>query len=166
MTATQQNKRAADRADRLDLRPVATHRMRRMDYFPGLYRRAMWMTVCRSTRKVQHGDCWIFTDAKTGATQHASVERITETHWLVFLGRTDDLRKFTRLSRARWRPTWLVRYVCLSSDMDAYYDALAIGDRGRAERILRARYGKGRMPKLPADVAIPDLVELANPGEA
>jgi hypothetical protein len=30
---------------------------------------------------------------------------------------------------------------------------------------LRARYGKGRMPKpLPAGVVIPELVELAYPG--
>jgi hypothetical protein len=166
MTATQQNKGAADRAALLDPRPLATHRMRRTDYFPGLYRRAMWMTVCQSARKVRHGDCWILTDAKTGATQHVSVERITDTHWLVFLGRTDDLRKVTRLSRVRWRPTWLVRYVCLNSGMDEYYNALAIGDRGRAEQILRARHGKGRMPKpLPAGVVVPELVEMMTPSD-
>ena len=81
------------------------------------------------------------------------------------LGRTDDLCKVTRLSRARWQPTWHVRYVSLCTDMTAYYDALAIGDRARADRILRARYGKGRMPKpLPTGVVIPELVELAYPG--
>jgi hypothetical protein len=146
----------------IDLRPLATHRMRRTDYWPTYNRGALWMAVCRGGRKVKHGDCWIFTDAKTGATQHASVEAVTDTHWLLLLGRTDDLRKVTRLSRARWHPTWLVRYVCLSTEVTAYYDALAIGDPARAERILRARHGKGRMPKpLPPDVVIP---ELAFPG--
>jgi hypothetical protein len=125
------------------------------------------MTVCRSSLQPRHGDCWIFTDAKTGATQHASVEGSTATHWLLLLGRTDDLRKVTRLSRARWRPSWLVRYISLSTTATAYYDALAIGDDSRAERILRAKHDRRRMPKpLPADVAIPELVELANLGGA
>jgi hypothetical protein len=170
MTATQQNTGAAGAAAPsrvLRFYPLATHRMRRTDYWPTHHRGALWMTVCRSARQPRYGDCWIFTDAKTGATQHASVEGMTATHWLLLLGRTDDLWKVTRLSRARWQPTWLVRYVCLCTVASAYYDALAIGDRARAERILRARYGKGRMPKpLPATVAIPELVKLANPGDA
>ena len=157
MTALQ-NTAAADRAP-------ATHRMRRTDYWPTHHRGALWMTVCRSSLQPRHGDCWIFTDAKTGATQHASVEGSTATHWLLLLARTDDLNKVSRLSRSRWRPTWLVRFICLSAELTAFYDALAIGDRGRADRILRARHGKGRMPKpLPAGVIVPELVELA-PGE-
>jgi hypothetical protein len=165
MTA-QQNTGAAYRAAFREARPLPTHRMRRTDYWPTHHNGALWMGVCRSKAKVQRGDCWIFTDTKTGATQHASVEGITATHWLLLLGRTDDLRKVTRLSRARWQPTWHVRYVCLCSTLTPYYDALAIGDRARADRILRARHGKGRMPKplLPAGVVIPELVELAYPG--
>jgi hypothetical protein len=156
---------SASRPRLIQDRAPATHRMRRLDYFPTRYRGALWMAVCRSALRPRHGDCWIFTDTKTGATQHASVEGSTATHWLLLLARTDDLGKVTRLSRTRWRPTWLVRFICLSTELTAFYDALAIGDRGRADRILRARHGKGRMPKpLPAGVVVPELVELA-PGE-
>jgi hypothetical protein len=46
MTAAQQN--TADRADPprlLRLYPLATHRMRRTDYFPTHYQGALWLTV-------------------------------------------------------------------------------------------------------------------------
>jgi len=99
MTA-QQNTGAAYRAAFREARPLPTHRMRRTDYWPTHHNGALWMGVCRSKAKVQHGACWIFTDTKTGATQHASVEGITATHWLLLLGRTDDLCKVTRA----WQP--------------------------------------------------------------
>jgi hypothetical protein len=110
----------------------------------------------------KHGACWIFTNAKTGATQYASVEGSTATHWLLILARTDDLHKITRLSRAHWQPTWHVRWTCFCRNTTAYYDAVALGDLARAEKIDRAMRDKTQMPKpLPADAVIPDLVELA-----
>lgn len=142
-----------------------THLMRRDDYFQH-YGSPLWLGVRLSGRKVEHASCWIFTDAKTCDTRYASVERVTNTQWLVLLGRTDDALKLTRLSRARWRPTWHVRYVCVCAALTPYYDAIAIGDSDRAEQILRATYGKDRMPEpvLPAGVVVPTLVKLSRVG--
>jgi hypothetical protein len=104
------------------------------------------MTVCCSSRTPGRGICWIFTNARTGATQHASVESSTPTHCLALTGREDDLNKVSRLSRASRRPTWLVRSVTLCSQATAYYDAPAVGDLESAEMVQRAIGRKGPMP--------------------
>jgi hypothetical protein len=147
-------------------RPSATHMVRRMDYMPAFVRPGpYWMYVARSRGKPRYTDHWIFTNTTTGESRYGVFVKETPTSWLLYCSRSRSRPEaISRLSRAHWRPAWLVCGIHLSEATNAFYDARAIGEAALAESILDAGREQKPLPPLPAGATVPDLVKLERPG--